>query len=521
MAAIITEKFRQHNADQFHESFSESSASNYYLFIGKSSPFTATTSGGADTTPPVPQDTVTVESYKWDSMLAAKRIGSTDVSYVIPRRTYSNGVVYDMYEHDVTSTNPATSSATNLYDSTFYFMTTEYKVYKVLDNNNGAAIAAGASGPTSTSSTPFFEGGYYLQYMYTLTTNEVNKFVTSDFIPVKVNSTVSADTVTASGDTAPYHGAPVKVLRTTAGSGYSNTNGTNGSGGAGGIYYAPILGNGTGGKVKIVVSGGEIKAFGSNATTNSQIEAPGEGYTYGVVNLNKVYSNAGLTTSVSIGSGSGGAVVPIISPQVGHGFDPVSELGGHFVMMNTKLEQTETDDFAIGNDFREVGIVVDPTNAGTTTVATATQTRMTHAVKFSSTSGTFEPDEKITQSGNNATGRVVEYDSANKILYYQQEQWENYGIDSNSSSSTYLTKVSFSGTNTISGATSSASGTPVSNSPTETLSNGGTIAFSAGGGGFAVPELETDSGKIIYVENRRPISRASDQTEDIKIVIEF
>jgi len=33
--------------------------------------------------------------------------------------------------------------------------------------------------------------------------------------------------------------------------------------------------------------------------------------------------------------------------------------------------------------------------------------------------------------------------------------------------------------------------------------------------------LEQDSGKIIYVENRRPISRASDQTEDIKIVVEF
>ena len=33
--------------------------------------------------------------------------------------------------------------------------------------------------------------------------------------------------------------------------------------------------------------------------------------------------------------------------------------------------------------------------------------------------------------------------------------------------------------------------------------------------------MEPDSGDIIYVENRRPISRASDQTEDIKIVVEF
>jgi hypothetical protein len=521
MAAIITEKFRQHNAEQFFESFSEAAASNYYLFIGKASPFTTSTSGGTDTTPPTPQDIVTVENYKWDSMLAAKKIGPTDVSYVIPRRNYANGTIYDMYEHDIATGNAAQSGALNLYDATFYFMTDEYKVYKVLDNNNGAAIAAGVSGPTSTSSTPFFEGGYYLQYMYTLTTSEVQKFVTSDFIPVKTDAIVSADTLTASGDTAPYHGAPIKVVRVTAGSGYSDTNGTNGSGGAGGIYYSPIRGDGTGGKVKIVVSGGEIQPFGSNATTSTQIEAAGEGYTYGVVNLNNVYSDAALTTAVSIGSGTAGTVVPIISPKVGHGFNGTEELGGHFVMMNTKLEQTETDDFAIGNDFREVGILVDPTTAGTTTVATVTQARMTYAVKFASSTGTFEPDEKITQAANNATGRVVEFDASKNILYYQQEQWENYGIDSNSASSTYQQYVAFTGTNTITGATSGATGTPTTTSPTETLTNGGTITFSAGGGGFALPELEQDSGKLIYVENRRPISRASDQTEDIKIVVEF
>ena len=52
MSAIITEKFRQHNATQFHESFSESSGNTYYLTIGKSSPFTSATSGGSDDSPP-------------------------------------------------------------------------------------------------------------------------------------------------------------------------------------------------------------------------------------------------------------------------------------------------------------------------------------------------------------------------------------------------------------------------------------------------------------------------------------
>ena len=32
MAAIITEKFKQHNSNQFYESFSETANNTYYLF---------------------------------------------------------------------------------------------------------------------------------------------------------------------------------------------------------------------------------------------------------------------------------------------------------------------------------------------------------------------------------------------------------------------------------------------------------------------------------------------------------
>ena len=74
MSAIITEKFRLHNAAQFEESFSEA-ADNYYTFIGKSSPFTTATSGGSDISPPIPVDSVgETEYYAWDSMIGAKKL---------------------------------------------------------------------------------------------------------------------------------------------------------------------------------------------------------------------------------------------------------------------------------------------------------------------------------------------------------------------------------------------------------------------------------------------------------------
>ena len=79
MAAIITEKFRQINAAQFEESFSETNE-NYYMFVGKSTPFTSGTSGGSDTSPPTPVDDITSENYRWDSMLGANAIAASDVS---------------------------------------------------------------------------------------------------------------------------------------------------------------------------------------------------------------------------------------------------------------------------------------------------------------------------------------------------------------------------------------------------------------------------------------------------------
>ena len=53
---------------------------------------------------------------------------------------------------------------------------------------------------------------------------------------------------------------------------------------------------------------------------------------------------------------------------------------------------------------------------------------------------------------------------------------------------------------------------------TVTLANSNTVTLTTG---YANPELQPDSGNIVYLENRKPIQRASDQTEDIKIIIEI
>ena len=66
----------------------------------------------------------------------------------------------------------------------------------------------------------------------------------------------------------------------------------------------------------------------------------------------------------------------------------------------------------------------------------------------------------------------------------------------------------------MTGATSNATGVP-NVSYSSSLNNTTFVS------GYATPEMQPDSGDVIYIENRKPISRASDQTEDVKLIVEF
>jgi len=468
MSAIITEKFRLHNAAQFEESFSETASDTYYTFIGKSSPFTTATSGGSDISPPIPVDSVgETEYYAWDSMIGAKKLTVSDVHRVIPRRNWSNSTVFDMYRHDISSSNTSTSGASSLYDSSFYFMTTDFNVYKVLDNNGGTAYSGVE--PTSTATAPFSLGGYLLQYMYTITSSDAQKFVTTDFIPVQTDSTVSA---------AATDGAIDNIVITAGGSSYSST------------PTVTITGDGSGATASATVAG--------NAVTGITITDNGSGYTF-------------ATVTISGGGGTGATAEAIISPKGGHGFDAVAELGGHFVMTATTLTAGESDDFTTANDFRQIGLVVNPTNFGTATIASASTARQTFAVVFPSGTGDFVIDEEINQASTNAVGKVVEWDSSNRILFYQQERFSDFGTHTDGSA------PAFSGANAITGQTSGTTRTPDTTASSVTFGST-TITLTSG---YANPELQPDSGNIVYLEQRRPINRNTDQSEDIRLIIEF
>jgi len=487
MPAIITNKFRIHNSEQFSESFSEASPNVYYLAIGRPQAWATSTRPdgrteyqGTDTAAPTPIDSIQDEFYSFDDFLAAKRVTSSDVSFVIPRRNWATGTVYDYYRHDYgnfvtgssSSVQTANSGATALYDATFYVMNSNYDVYKCLDNNSDANSTVE---PTGTSNSILSTAdGYKWKYMYSLTAAQRQNFLSTDFIAVATNSTVSA---------AAVDGAVNVVKIKTAGSG--GTNGTH--------TGIAIRGDGSSGEVSVTVSGGAVTAV--------TVTTPGTGYTYGYIRVSDIVS-AGATGL------SGTELDVIIEPKGGHGFNAVKELGGFFVMLNVNFEGTEssnTGDFTVDNDFRRVALIRDPDSGGSS--ASSTTLRNTKAVLLSSASGTFTVDEEINQATTGAVGKVVEHDTANSILYYVQTRHNDAGADSNGN------LTAFSGTNTITGQSSSVTATP--SSSTSTVDS---ISFTSG---YAGSELDADTGDVLYLENRSPITRASDQTENVKLIVEF
>ena len=478
MAAIITEKFRLHNAKEFKQSATET-GNAMYMFIGRP------LSWADDSNPPTPVDSLNDEYDAYANMTALKKVSATDVSHAIIRRDWTSGTVYDEYRHNYTSSNTATSGASTLWASTFYVVTSDYNVYKVISNNNGANSTVMPTGTSTNILTT--ADGYKWKFMYSISASDVIKFVTSDFIPVKTIGakagidgevgglgTAASDDNSAQWDVenAAVDGT-IEHARVTAGGSNYGSNGT---------YNVAVSGDGASGQLQVTVASGAITAVTVNAV--------GSGYSVASID------NALLRTATS-SSGTGATFDVIVSPKNGHGSDPIEELGGNYVIVNSRLEYAEgSGDFPTDNDFRQIGLIVNPTNAGGNTLSSATT--LSALNRFTLQTGATMPavDDTIASAASitsgTATGKVVSVDSTNRYVYYLPfvDSVGNYNDFAN-------------GNGVFVGSTQK-----------------GTI-LSSGGVSSAYPEVQRNSGDIVYLENRGAVARAADQIEDIKLIIEM
>jgi len=517
MAAIITDQIRILNAKNFVAGVT-STANAYYSFIGLPNP--TEVQSDWDTDPPSPKDNFEEEDSYWDTMVALKKINSSDVRQVVPRRKWSSGTTYDMYRNDYSRTNTAAvSGATNLYAATYFVLNTDYRVYECLQNGTDPDNPNGRPSldePTFTDLEPRSAGtsgdGYIWKYLYTIKPSDIVKFESTDYIPVP------ADWDTNTDDAAVRDNAvdgSIKIV--------TISNAGVGIGTADAVYTkVPIKGNGSNAECTVTINS-------SSQVSDVTVSTQGSGYTYGSVDLVAGGVPTGTTRPV---------LDVVISPPGGHGKNIYRELGAYNVLLYSRIENdNENPDFVTGNQIARVGLVENPQAFDSTALLSVDKATAAAALRLSGagySSATFTADAYFTQTvatGTTAAGRVINYDPTTGVLKYWQDKSlagfntvgaavtnPTYGFKLNAFTSTpetggSLTIVPSTGSN-LAIDTSFTGVSTVINSRTYYLGQEFT-------NGIGNPEAKKYSGNIIYVDNRPSITRSSTQKEDIKIILQF
>ena len=525
MAAIVTSNFRTLNAGHFKDQVEGSSV---YVSIGKSDVWSLTTSDTTDTTPFTPADTLDQLGEARANLIGLKKIVGTEISHVIPRYTWTSGNSYYAWDSDDAS----------IFDKAFYIITSEFKVYKCIKAGGGASSIQ----PTQTLTDPTAESdGYIWKYMYTTGVQDAENFLTNSYMPVKTISlaaeailavsssssttailTETVDEITIGMTVSGTNVSGTPVVQVINGSvltlstaqtltaadiltfawasdadaeaqlseadyaQYLNQKASRDSSTAAGIERIEVTAGGTGYTSAPTVT---ITGDGSGATATATVSAgavtavtvTGKGTNYRVVDI-----------TFSGGSGSDAAARGVLTPKAGHGVDPIAELGGFFISLNTKLDGNDGGDLTVGNDFRQIILLDEPRDYNATplagNVATANTLKATSYLQSSTAVTAFTVDELIVGQTSGAQAYVVELNGDDSRIRYHQNSKTGY--------------TAFQNSEVVTGQTSNTSAT---------------LTSSANG----APEVDRLSGDILFLENRDPISRTTTQIEDIKVIIEF
>jgi len=424
----VRNEFSIYNAQKFIES---TESEKLYVFIGKTIPWYD------ESDPPTPVSSEQDMIDAWDNMIITKRLLSSNFSLACKKNVWESGTIYQPWD----------SSDGLLYNKKFFVITSDNRVYKCLDRipNTPSTIE-----PSDTGITPIrLSDGYTWKFMFDISASEMTKFNDTEVIPVKYLTEADSSLQWEVQRTAvPGTINHIEVL--DGGSGYTST------------PTVTITGDGTGATATAVLNGNKVSYI---IITNM-----GRGYTW---------ANVTLT-----GTGSVAAQVrAIISPLKGHGWNPVEELFGCSVISTVTFENDESGKFPIGISFRQIGLIVNPTLYGESTIADLTGANYQYTrLNVSGVSGVFVEGETLNNitSGQENVAQIVKVES-NRILVN-------------------VVKGSISENDHLQGTTSGSS--------CEVLT--------------VVPSmLEPYSGDMLYLENRTGIAKIENQSETYRLIIKF
>jgi len=430
MSNIITKKFKINNAKAFRTNYINTNS--LYLFLARPNPWQN------DASPPDPIDNQENYSKTWDEIISTKRLLAKDIANVVKRKDWKYGTVYDAYDHEDAL----------LLEKDFYVLNSNKMVYKCIDNSQGVPSLVEPTGASTFMFTT--SDGYKWKYLYSIKIQDQQRFLTDNWMPVFTDEEVASYAID------------------------------------GGIEHIKIINGGTDYSVfsNVIISG---DGTGANISTRSSLGVI-YGFSYNDVGSGYRYANSYIVDPRQ--SGKYANIKAILSPVGGHGYDPVTELGAYYVMINAQTKYNDGyGDFPAGFTYRKLGLINNPINKNNERATDLTLLGLPGA-NVSNVIGTFLPNENIEGANSSANVYMVSSNIVSGTGYIRFIQ----SFDTTNNWKSFIPGESVIGK--ISGATAK-------------ISN---LIYS---------EIKQDKGEIIYIENRTPITRAIDQTDNLHLVIEF
>ena len=489
MPAIITDLFKKQMMQNILDE-TTSGSHNYYIAIGKSSQWDS-----AETVP-TPTDTPRTVRAMRSAIQSMKKVEGT--SYVVPRHNWTSGRVYSAYDDDLTT----------IPSNTYYVLTEENQVYICLQqgrDNNGTPLASTVKPSITDTVKPFkTSDGYKWKFLYTLSAPNANKFLSANFMPVEKQTMDSAkvDTLTGASnftviqeqqkevDSNATPGQIIGVVVTNGGTGYTSSNPT-----------VTIVGDGDSAVATATAVGGVITKIELDSSADSCMKM-GHGYNFASITIAAPDSSGGTQATARA----------IFAGDSGMGADPRDELKATSLMFNIKPEgegdagTVSRKTFLIGKgttaqNFRQVALIRNPfasdsAASGNLYAASTGLSLQTLRLTDSTQTDTFDIDKIVTGGTSGAKAVIDGVDITTgfhpKLIVHQDSALTGF--------------------------------LPFQEGENVTAPGGGSGTLAAAGvdadtNAFDVSDVNKTSGEILYIENRAPVSRASGQTEDIKVVI--
>jgi hypothetical protein len=351
----------------------------YYVFVGKYDEWED------EETPPLPDLSIQKSDFDVRSnILFGKKLSSNDTAKLIRNIVWTSNTVYDMYDHR----DP------NLFDKDFYVTNSSDNIYKCLFNNNEQPSIFE---PSNISNTVVETAdGYIWKYMFTMSSEDMNKFSVGGLIPITPNTNIESSAVGGTIEVIIVNkgGLNYEVFNTgTIQTVVSNTifRIENSASVSNGFYTNSAIyietGSGAGSISEIVnyvsnTSGKFVTTAGALALdTSSQyiisprviVDGDGSGVlAYSTVDLDQGvidkifvqntgsnYTFADIQIVANTIHGTGAEAEAIISPLTGHGADPANELGSNILGVTVNFIETESNTIPSLISFRQAGIVKD------------------------------------------------------------------------------------------------------------------------------------------------------------------